>query len=204
MPLGVNTGWAIGPILGGLAANPYHVEPGKPHGDRFLERFPYALPNLIAAIFFLLSWFVVFFGYKETLESKKGRLDYGIVLRERFFAKFGKFWARIRGGDDEDKEEDDLETAPLLSGENSLVPSIINSGEVIPQAPENLPIATWKQVLDRQTVTCIISYGLLSMHSSSYDMLISVLMAHPKQDPSSPDTHLPLKFNGGFGSGISS
>lgn len=203
LPLGLNTGWAVGPILGGLAANPYHVEPGKPHGDRFLERYPYALPNLIATVFFLFSLFIVFFGFRESLESKKGELDYGILLKERFVAVTSGFYNKVIGksGEDGNKEEDELETAPLLSDQNSLPPAIFNVAEVIPEVPENPPSATWKQVLDRQTVMCIISYGFLSMHSSSYDSLISVFMHHAKQDPSSPQMHLPFKFNGGFGSG---
>ncbi|TEY60788.1 hypothetical protein BOTCAL_0176g00150 [Botryotinia calthae] len=202
LPLGLNSGWAVGPILGGLAANPYHVEPGKPHGDRFLERYPYALPNLIATVFFFFSLFIVFFGFRESLESKKGELDYGILLRERFVAVTSRFYNKVMGksDEDEDKEEDDLETAPLLSDENSLPPAILNVAEVIPEVSENSPSATWKQVLDRQTVMCIVSYGFLSMHSSSYDSLISVFMHHAKQDPSSPQMHLPFKFNGGFGS----
>ncbi|TGO83954.1 hypothetical protein BPOR_0570g00090 [Botrytis porri] len=206
LPLGLNSGWAIGPILGGLAANPYHVEPGKPHGDRFLERYPYALPNLIATGFFFVSLFIVFFGFRESLESKRGESDYGILLKERLFTVTSRFYSKVRGkGDkDEDKEEEDLETAPLLSDENSLPPAIFNVAEAIPPVPENPPSATWKQVLDRQTVMCIISYGFLTMHSSSYDSIISVFMHHAKQDPSSPQMHLPFKFNGGFGSGTSS
>lgn len=94
-------------MLGGLAANPYHVEPGKPHGDRFLERYPYALPNLIAAVFFPISLFIVFFGFKESLESKKDRVDYGISLRKTFFATASKLWNRLIGENkDENKEED--------------------------------------------------------------------------------------------------
>ncbi|ESZ99382.1 hypothetical protein SBOR_0252 [Sclerotinia borealis F-4128] len=202
LPLGLNLGWAVGPILGGLAANPYHVEPGKPHGARFLERYPYALPNLIAAVFFLLSWFVVFFGYMETLESKKGRVDYGIMLRKRFVAAASKSWNKLRRKDEEDndKEDDELESAPLLSDNSTLAPSLVNAIEVIPQAPQYPAIATWKQVLDRRTIMCIISYSFLTMHSSSYDTIISVFMAHPKQDLISLQAHLPFKFNGGFGS----
>ncbi|KAI9646901.1 hypothetical protein NHQ30_004901 [Ciborinia camelliae] len=202
LPLGLNVGWAVGPILGGLAANPYHVEPGKPHGDRFLERYPYALPNLIAAVFFFISFFVVFFWLRESLESKRGRIDYGILLRERFVAAVSKFWNRLRGKNDKNEDkEDDLETAPLLSNDNSPIPSILNVVVDIPQAPDNPPKAIWREVLDRQTVVCIISYGFLSMHATSYDTLISVFMARPKQDSSLPHTHLPFKFNGGFGSG---
>jgi len=38
-------------------ANPYHVKPGQPLSDNpaFFERFPYALPNMLAVILFVIG-----------------------------------------------------------------------------------------------------------------------------------------------------
>ena len=36
-------------------ANPLHTDPKKPRGHSFLERFPYALPNIVAACIFFIG-----------------------------------------------------------------------------------------------------------------------------------------------------
>lgn len=38
-----------------MLANPLHVRPGEPRGNSLLERFPYLLPNLVAAGLFLIG-----------------------------------------------------------------------------------------------------------------------------------------------------
>ena len=38
-----------------MLANPLHVRPGEPRGNSLLERFPYLLPNLVAAGLFLVG-----------------------------------------------------------------------------------------------------------------------------------------------------
>lgn len=55
MPLVWNIGSIFGPTLGGALANPYHVTPGQPlpKNPSLLERFPYALPNILAVFLFL-------------------------------------------------------------------------------------------------------------------------------------------------------
>jgi MFS family permease len=57
MPLVWNIGSIFGPSLGGALANPYHVKPGQPlsNNPAFFERFPYALPNMLAVILFIIG-----------------------------------------------------------------------------------------------------------------------------------------------------
>lgn len=54
LPMTFNIGIIIGPILGGLLADPANSHPGLFGNVEFFRRFPYALPNLVSA-FFLLS-----------------------------------------------------------------------------------------------------------------------------------------------------
>jgi MFS family permease len=60
MPLVYTVGAIFGPTLGGALSNPLRVDPRKPRGDAFLERFPYVLPNIVAAAIFtvgiLVGW----------------------------------------------------------------------------------------------------------------------------------------------------
>jgi MFS family permease len=55
MPLVYTIGAIFGPTLGGALSNPLGVDPRKPRGDRFLEKFPYILPNIVAAAFFTIG-----------------------------------------------------------------------------------------------------------------------------------------------------
>lgn len=54
LPMTFNIGVIVGPILGGLLADPAVSYPGMFGRIEFFRRFPYAMPNLVSA-FFLLS-----------------------------------------------------------------------------------------------------------------------------------------------------
>jgi MFS family permease len=201
-PLGINVGWGFGPLLGGFTANPYHVAPGDHHGNKLLERFPYALPNMIAAVCFVIGMLFIFFGLTESLPSKEGKVDYGVALREKFTAWVYRMWQSLRGKSRTNAKSED-ETAPLLAEAPSQAPSRLDDEE---EATGGAVIATsdpitLKQLLNRQSVLCILLYAVLAMHSATYDPLISVLMARPEQDLPSIWPRLPFRFASGFGSG---
>ena len=68
------TGVIIGPVLGGLLADPVASYPsvfgdnsliGGKDGVWWLKHWPYALPNLMSAIFLFLSAAAVIFGMQE-------------------------------------------------------------------------------------------------------------------------------------------
>lgn len=67
-------GVIIGPILGGLLASPVENYPGLfgdnsllggRHGVSWMKNWPYALPNVVAAIFLFSAAMVIFFGLQE-------------------------------------------------------------------------------------------------------------------------------------------
>lgn len=51
LPMTFNIGVIVGPILGGLLADPAGSYPGLFGRIEFLKRFPYALPNFVSAMF---------------------------------------------------------------------------------------------------------------------------------------------------------
>ena len=68
----------IGPILGGLLANPVENYPsifgdgsvlGGKHGVSWMKRWPYALPNLISAAFLFTAFLGVLFGLEEVCNA---------------------------------------------------------------------------------------------------------------------------------------
>jgi MFS family permease len=55
MPLVWSLGSVVGPSFGGFFAQPAKQFPSVFGDIEFFKRFPYALPNLIATVFFLVS-----------------------------------------------------------------------------------------------------------------------------------------------------
>jgi MFS family permease len=69
-----NIGVIIGPILGGSLADPVNSFPqlfgpgsllGGKEGVWWMQHWPYALPNVLSAVFILASFLAVFFGLDE-------------------------------------------------------------------------------------------------------------------------------------------
>jgi MFS family permease len=83
-----NIGVIIGPILGGSLADPVHSFPqlfgpdsvfGGKEGVWWMQRWPYALPNVLSAIFIFASVLAVFLGLDEVSISPSMKLP-GLVL----------------------------------------------------------------------------------------------------------------------------
>ncbi len=55
MPLVWSIGSIFGPAFGGALSNPAHNMPGLFGNSIFLQKFPFVLPNLIAAAFFMVG-----------------------------------------------------------------------------------------------------------------------------------------------------
>ena len=80
MPLVWTIGSILGPGFGGALANPAAKYPQTFGNSRFFNHYPFALPNLVASLFFLVGLSAGFLFLKETLEIKKHKRDYGRVL----------------------------------------------------------------------------------------------------------------------------
>ena len=80
MPLVWTIGSIFGPAFGGALASPAARHPRVFGNIKFLETFPFALPNLVASLFFLIGLSAGILFLKETLETKRHRRDYGRVL----------------------------------------------------------------------------------------------------------------------------
>jgi MFS family permease len=84
MPMAYNIGGIVGPALGGALANPLKRKPyGATEGNSLSWKYPYALPNISSAFFFLFSAVVGTLYLRETLDSKQNRMDYGIMAGQK-------------------------------------------------------------------------------------------------------------------------
>ncbi|RDW82747.1 hypothetical protein BP6252_03859 [Coleophoma cylindrospora] len=197
MPLVWSLGSIFGPSFGGFFAKPVDNLPGLFGNSKFLARFPFALPNIVASVFFIVGISTGILFLKETLESRKYKTDYGLVLGERlkslFKKKKPKQFRRHSGYDES--------AASLLrptSADSSA--SKVFDDEWQSSKPV-LPRPTMVEVFTRQSIINLMAYTFLALHSVAYDQLLPIFMHHPRQVPDSSNTSLPFKFSGGFGLG---
>jgi MFS family permease len=199
MPVVYTIGTVVGPALGGALANPLR----RPANDRthgpFLWNFPYALPNMVIAGFFLGGLAVGVMFLRETLQSKKEQRDCGILLGQRLVEFSNNAMTRLRNpirggplytplpkssGYDQPRKTDDVESKAKGT------------------AAAEEPSLSYRSVLTKQTVLMLTSYTLLATHTAGFEQIVSVLLHHPRDGGViSNKIVLPFFFNSGFGLG---
>jgi MFS family permease len=165
MPAVYTVGAIIGPTLGGALSNPLRLDPRKPHGDRFLERFPYILPNVVAAVFFAVGILVGFLYLQESLARKKYHQDLGL----RTGVKLAAFIRGLLPFTKKDKSVKD-EREPLLRGQKT---PAVNADQRLGVASEIIKEESPKirDVLTYQTTLNLVVYTLLAFYTLAYDQV---------------------------------
>lgn len=210
MPLVWSLGSVVGPAFGGFFAHPAQQFPSVFGNIEYFKRFPYALPNLMATIFFLISATSATLFLKvcepapfchivtckiitdtltaqETLEEKRGNSDWGILVGQRLTRAF------------QPKQAKDIShrRTSFVDGEATapLVPSQVRS-----RTSFSKKRATgMKEVFTPQTVINLASYTFLAFHSVAYDQNITVFLDYPVIPRTPENTKFPFYFTGGFG-----
>ncbi|TKA39835.1 hypothetical protein B0A55_13497, partial [Friedmanniomyces simplex] len=163
LPMTFNIGVIVGPLLGGLLADPVGSYPGLfvENYTGWMGRWPYALPNVVNAGFLGCSALGVVFGLEETLEGLRGKKDWGLkisgwVLRRLFRrGKRGPGYTALSM--EEGVGEEDIE----LSGGTSAAAD--------EHKPTRGPAARRKKLPFRRIWTpnvlfTLLAHGLLAMH----------------------------------------
>jgi hypothetical protein len=190
MPLVWSIGSIFGPAFGGFFANPAETFPGLFGNSTFFKTYPFALPNLIGATFFLISITTAVLFLRETLEGKREHMDWGLLMGKRLTRTFkrGPRPTAQRRRSFVDGEA----TAPLLP----TGPSSHGHGHD-PPTPRGAP--SMREVFLGQTTVCLAAYTFLALHSIAYDQVLPVFLSYPVKAHTPDNTHLPFVFNGGFG-----
>lgn len=185
MPLVWTIGSIFGPAFGGALARPAEKHPALFGDSVFLRRFPFALPNLAAACFFIVGIFTGILFLKETLETQKDRYDPGLALGR----------ALIRPCTSRRKQQDELKDAD--EERTTLLPH---------QPKKKKPVVrpSWSQVFTFQSNLVLVAYTLMSGLMMAFDSVFPVFLHWPVQQlHDNPDVQLPFKFTSGFGIGES-
>jgi Major Facilitator Superfamily len=195
LPLMWAFGSTLGPAFGGFFAKPAEKLPSLFGKNQFFIRFPFALPNLIAVVFFACGLFVGILFLKETLETKKDKPDYGLYLGEKLVACVKGRPKKIHRNSN---CEDDEAAGALLSAV-STTPTQSFDNERKPTSKPSQPPPRFREIFTSQSTINLISYTFLALHAVSFDQLLPVFLHHPPQTLSDPVVSLPFKFSGGFG-----
>ncbi|KAK4465593.1 major facilitator superfamily domain-containing protein [Cladorrhinum samala] len=195
MPLVWSIGSVFGPAFGGFFARPAEQYPDIFGNVEFLKRYPFALPNLMACCVFFVSFMTGLLFLQETLESKRHRRDWGLVLGEKLTRPFrrgtkGSHNQRQRRRSFVDAEA----SAPLLAEAQSSSVSTTSSSAHAASKP-----VTMRDIFAPQTTINLICYTFLALHSVAYDQILPVFLNYPRVVPDETNTQLPFKFTGGFG-----
>lgn len=190
MPLVWSVGSIFGPAFGGFFANPARQFPSLFGNSEFLKKYPFALPNILGSIIFLISFTTGLLFLKETLASKRGTRDWGLVLGERMTQSCTGERHRARRY----SFQDDESTAPLLGAESPRKTGASAAAKMEKQAP--IPMSS---VFTRQSVINLVCYTFLALHSVAYDQVLPVFLNYPRDQHDPASFRLPFYFTGGFG-----
>ncbi|KAI0383551.1 MFS general substrate transporter [Hypomontagnella monticulosa] len=196
MPLVWSVGSVFGPAFGGLFAKPADQWPGVFGNSTFFKTYPFAFPNLIGSIFFMISLATGLLFLKETLSSKRHTRDWGLVLGERIMDAFKAHPRRRAQHLRRYSFQDSEVSAPLLSAS---IPPKTARATVVETRAEKPNSFSMSAVFTRQSVINLISYTFLALHAVAYDQSLPVFLNYPPQKHTPENTSLPFVFSGGYG-----
>ena len=198
MPLVWTIGSIFGPGFGGALANPAVKFP-KLFGNSWLFRtYPFALPNIVAASFFVVGLTVGFLFLKESLDIKRDKRDYGRIIGKLLLRPFKPKKPRAAKWQHEEEQSSSLLKHSRGSSSVSMEDDIDVRAE---PKPIRLAPPSYREVFSYQSNLNLLTYSLLALHSVAYDQLLPIFMHYPPQTDrsSNPNVQLPFKFTGGFG-----
>ncbi|KAF2732540.1 MFS general substrate transporter [Polyplosphaeria fusca] len=206
LPMTFNIGVIIGPILGGLLADPVGsypsiFGPGSPIGGRtgvqWMSKYPYALPNLMSASFLFFSCCGVVLFLEETSELRRDKSDTGLrvgrwIRRHIFRQNLAEGYTAI-ATDENWAHEVELQPTPTTSHPGT--PSADK-----PAMRRRLPV---RRIWTRNLVMTLLSHGFLAMHVGSFNTLWYIYLSSPRYDPAHPypkhfKPHGFIHFTGGL------
>lgn len=190
LPMTFNIGVIVGPLLGGLLADPVGSYPGffgaggtlgGEEGVWLFVKWPYALPNLVNAVFLGSSALAVVFGLEETLDMGGERVDYGLRL-SRWIGR--TIFRRRARGDYAAVAERDFATIDDIE--------INTPKDQKPKPRQKLP---FRRIWTKNVLFTLLSHGLLASHVGTFSSLWFVFLSTPRYSPNNTTETLHLPEN---------
>ncbi|KAB8239629.1 uncharacterized protein BDW43DRAFT_296012 [Aspergillus alliaceus] len=201
LPMCFNIGVIIGPVLGGMLADPVKNYPhlfgpgsllGGKDGVGWMLHWPFALPNLLSAIFIFASLAAVFLGLDETHEVTRHRSDWGRKLGKRL----SKTLSRRRVPQ---------YYRPLINHEDD--ESLYIDGSVASRSVRSSPVRSrirphgerpgFRQIWTSNVLLTLLVHFLLAFHTSAFNAMTFVFLPAPRASEGSRNGF--FHFGGGLG-----
>jgi hypothetical protein len=180
-------------VIGGLLADPVASYPslfgpgsflGGKHGVEWMVKWPYALPNLMSAIFLLFSALAVILFLEETSDFSKDKPDRGLCIGRWIQRYIFRCNAAPDAGytavasDEETATSFELQPTPITA--QSSTPMLSDK----PKTPRQ--ILPFRRIWTRSLVTTLFAHGLLAMHVGGFNSLWFIYLSTPRYDPKHP------------------
>ncbi|KAI9691043.1 MAG: hypothetical protein M1822_008663 [Bathelium mastoideum] len=212
LPMTFNIGVIIGPVLAGVLADPVASYPqifgpdsnlGGKSGVQWMMKYPYALPNIVSAVFLLTSASGVIFGLEETLEARRHQTDWGLELGR----SIGRFLlCRKRQQKYSPLANDEPLSATSTDSHNFGRHDNNQSNEPLTKRRrQKLP---FRRIWTRNVCMTFLAHFFLASHVGTFNNLWFIFLSTPRYNPDEPDSSLklpadyhpspPLRFTGGL------
>jgi hypothetical protein len=164
-----------------------------------MTEWPYLLPNLMSAIFLLLSALAVILFLEETSELRKDKPDHGLRLGRWICRNICRRTSASSAGysavalDEEAASSFELQPTPI-----SALPTVSDKPR-----KSTRQILPFRRIWTRNLITTLFAHGLLAMHVGGFNSLWFIYLSTPRYDPAHPHPagfkpHGLLHFPGGL------
>ncbi|OAF99894.1 MFS general substrate transporter, partial [Paraphaeosphaeria sporulosa] len=196
LPMTFNIGVIIGPILGGILADPVGSYPsifgpgslfGGEKGVQWMIKSPYALPNLISAVFLFMAALSIVLFLEETSELCKDKPDFGLrigrwiqrrVFRQR--SADNHAYTAIPGDELASVSAVEMQATPTSAHPEPLSPRTVDPVLGRPKLP-------FRRMWTPNVLITLLSHGLMAMHVGTFNPLWFTYLSAPRYDPDHPN-----------------
>ncbi|KAI0853097.1 MFS general substrate transporter [Daldinia vernicosa] len=208
LPMTFNIGVIIGPVLGGVLSDPAGSYPDTFGNIEFLQKFPYAMPNLVSTGFLFIALLMCWMFLEETHDALQDRRDFGIIIGRKLtslftslFKKRGTTIAYTRLHSRDSSISTNMELSPVTPRDSSENAPITSKR---PSRRRYTTILPFRRIFTSNVSFTFIAHFFLAFHVGTFNSLWFIFLSTPVYNPSNPDPpdfkpQLPFRFTGGLG-----
>jgi hypothetical protein len=163
-----------------------------------MRRWPYALPNLVSAMFLLSAATLLFLGLEETHEvlryqPDRGRAVGAWIIKNICRRRQDTSYSSIPTSDDLD--------SPTRANDIELQSPIVSKKRETVKRRQKLPL---RRIWTRNVVITLTAHATLALHVGTFNSLWFVFLSTPRYDSQNPKPaslhhqSFPVHFNGGL------
>jgi MFS family permease len=215
MPMCFNIGVIIGPVMGGVLADPAGSYPtlfgmdsffGGKAGVRWMLYWPYLTPNLMSAVVVSVSLLTIFFGLNETLSTAKDKPDRGRELGRRLWSSIQRRKYRytpLETIDERPSDSNEEQREGLLNDERRT--------QDVESKPDAKPVKTtpkkklpFRRIFTPNVLFTLLAHFTTAFHLGTFNNLWFIFLSADRYTPATQPSsqyhpHGPFVFTGGLG-----